>query len=314
MKKLFTVFAVSIIWLSLKATPAKQPTIAVMPFQVNNFTQQLNINGRIVTRQLLEREFSNQLINFLVKSRKFNVVNRTDIQKILDESKLTESEWAKPGQEKHIGQLLMADYLVTGAINRLEFVNRRKFIKLTGETTNDINATFKFQFKITSIKSGKIVVAEQVTEKITSRDVRKEVSASERKNWTLSDYKDFLFNRAVNKAGNAILAGVYPVKIASANGRIVMLNRGLGAGILKGQIYEVFNQGEMVTDPDTGEVLGSNEEKVGSIRIIAVNARFSKGEIIKGEGRVLKGAICRKTEKSTAQTTAPAYPRVTPGW
>ena len=92
-----------------------------------------------------------------------------------------------------------------------------------------------------------------------------------------------------------------------------MLNRGKGAGIVAGQLYTVFNQGQVVTDPDTGEVLGASEEEVGTIVISAVNPKFSSGKITKGKGNVKTGAICRK-QNTVKKTAAPAYPRATPGW
>lgn len=129
----------------------------------------------------------------------------------------------------------------------------------------------------------------------------------------MSDYKDLLFKRAADKAGNAILAGIYPVKIAAVNGNSVILNRGRGAGIAAGQIYTIFNLGASITDPDTGEILGSNETEAGTVKIIAVNPKFSSGIIIKSMGKIKTGAICRK-QKIAQKAAAPAYPRTTPGW
>ena len=314
MKK-FSLFSIAALVCLISASAFAQggkPTIAVMPFNVNPFMRTITVNNVVITRQVMEREFGNQLIEFLVKSRKFRVLNRTDIQRVLAENNLTDSVWAKPGQEKMVGKLLVADYLVTGTINRLEFAQVNQNIGITGERSKRITGTFKFQFKITSVKSGKVVAANQVIEKLTSAEVRRLVPAAERRDWSLSDYKDFLFKRGTIKAGNDILAGIYPIKVASVTGNTVMLNRGRGAGIEAGQIYTVFNQGQTVTDPDTGEVLGASEEEVGTIKITAANPKFSSGKIITGTGKVATGAICRKKEAPKA--AAAAYPRATPGW
>ena len=313
MKKFLLLFLVSMMCLVSGSAFAGKPTIAVLPFQVNPFMRTITVNNVLITRQVMEREFSNQLIEFLVKSRKFKVLNRTDIQRIIAENKLTDSIWAKAGQEQMIGKLLVADYLITGTLNRLEFITRRQNITITNEVSTRISGTFKFQFKITAIKSGKVVAAEQIIERLTSREVRRIIPIAERRDWTMSDYKDLLFKRAATKAGNEILAGIYPIKVASTNGTSVMLNRGKGAGISVGQVYTVFNQGQVVTDPDTGEALGASEEEVGTIVISAVNPKFSSGKITKGKGNVKTGAICRK-QNTVKKTAAPAYPRATPGW
>ena len=48
---------------------------------------------------------------------------------------------------------------------------------------------------------------------------------------------------------------------------VVSVNRGESAGIRQGEWYDVFAMGEDMVDPDTGEVLGSTETKVGRIKI-----------------------------------------------
>ncbi len=296
----------------------EKATLAVMPFSFDrNF--QVIVQGQVgnqrlnLTRQIIDSEFSNELIAFLTKSRKFTVLERQHINKILDENNLSESQWVKPGEEQRIGKLLLADYLIIGTINRLEFIVKAIPIKLTGRTEFRYIMTFKVQFRITKVSSGQIVFADTLIQKITSTDIRREIPASVRKDWVMGDYKDLLFKRTVNLVGNAILENIYPVKIASVSGKNVVLNRGKGAGIKVGTIYNVFTQGSQVVDPDTGDVLGNSETEVGQIQVSTVLPRFSKGLIVKQTGEFKSGAICRPV-KVTPQSQAPAYPRATPGW
>ena len=297
----------------VNAVPKGQPTMAVLPFQISRVQETVNIGNLKMTRNLVEKEFSNELINFLTKSRKFNMLSRTQIERIVDENNLTYSEWVKPGEAERIGQLLVADYLVTGVINRYEITAIQQNIKITGETTPRLVATFKCQFQIIETKSGKIVLADQIIKKLKSEDVRREVPASERKDWTLADYKDKLFEETALEVGNAILEGIYPVRIASVKDSLVVLNRGKGTGISIGDKLNVVSQGEPVVDPDTGETLGASEEEVGLIEITDVEVKFSKAKILQGEGKILVGNICRRV-KGTRKSAAPAYPRATPGW
>lgn len=299
--------------LLLPAVPEKQPTLAVIPFQLGGNIEVLTFGDFNITRQVVENEFTNKLIEYLVKSRKFNVLNRQTVQKVIDECKLTESDWSKPGQEKLVGQLLVADYIVTGNINRLDFQIIRQDIKITGETKPRINATFKMQFKITEVKSGKVVCAEEIKEVLNSREVRATVPVDVRRDWTLADYKDMLFDRTAIKAGNAILGGIYPVKIASINQSTVTLNRGEGMGLAPGMRYTVYNPGESIIDPDTKENLGSSEVKVGEIEVTEVNPKFSVGKVVSSNGVFQVGAICRPIMMQS-QDAAPEYPRATPGW
>ncbi len=295
------------------ATPYQQPTMAVLPFQLNSVIQTTNIGDIAINRILLEREFSNELMNFLTKSRKFNMLSRSHIDKIMNENLLTESDWADSLQYEKMGRLLVADYLVTGVINRLETNVIRQNLQITGETAPRIITTFKCQFQVIESATGKIKLADQVIYKLKSTDVRREISATERRDWTYEDYKDLLFSRTATEIGNAILASVYPVKIVDVRSQGVILNRGRGAGLEIGSLCQVISQGKPIIDYDTGESLGGYKSNVGMLEVTAVEAKFSKAKIISGANYIKNGYICKLLQKNFT-TTEPAYPKATLGW
>jgi hypothetical protein len=68
-----------------------------------------------------------------------------------------------------------------------------------------------------------------------------------------------------------------------------------------------------VKDPDTGDVIGSDETKVGLIEVTSVQQKFSKAKVIKSEGTLVVGAICRQVDKKEKDVES-ATPRATPGW
>ncbi len=295
------------------AAPYQQPTMAVLPFQLNSVIQTTNIGDITINRTVVEREFSNELMNFLTKSRKFNMISRSQIDKVMNENMLTESDWADPSQYEKMGRLLVADYLVTGVINRLETNVIRQNLEITGETAPRIITTFKCQFQIIESATGKIKLADQVIYKLKSIDVRREISATERRDWTYEDYKDLLFTRTATEIGNAILGSVYPIKIVDIRPQGVILNRGQGAGIEIGSLCQVISQGEAIIDYDTGESLGGYENHVGMLEVTSVGAKFSKANAISGAKYIKKGYICRLQQQNLF-TKEPAYPKATLGW
>lgn len=82
-------------------------------------------------------------------------------------------------------------------------------------------------------------------------------------------------------------------KIAKTAGSTLYVNVGSEAGVKEGDEFDVLRAGEVIKDPDTGEVLGANETKVGRIRINAVmGPRLSRASAVSGSvfkvGDVLK--------------------------
>lgn len=296
------------------AAPAKQPTMAVLPFQLSSVIDTTNIGDLAITRSLTEQEFSDQLIQFLTKSRKFNLLTRSQVNKIMAENRLTESDWAEPGQFELMGKLLVADYLVTGTINRFETNAINSNIVITGETTPRLVTTFKSQFQVIESSTGKIVLADQIISKFKLSDIRREIPSSERKYWTSADYKDLIFTKISTEMGNAILSGIYPIKLIKVLNNEVILNRGKGAGLEIGSQCIVFSLGEAMIDTDTGESLGGFGSQVGLIEVTSIEGKFSKAKIISSSQSMQAGNVCKPQKKQVQKDEAAAYPRVTPGW
>lgn len=71
------------------------------------------------------------------------------------------------------------------------------------------------------------------------------------------------------------------------NGK-VYINRGSREGVDPGQIFQV-GHAEQLRDPDTGEVLDSSMEKVGTIVIDSVKEKISIGRATEGQDKIEKG-------------------------
>ncbi|QSH42197.1 CsgG/HfaB family protein [Lentisphaerota bacterium ZTH] len=318
MKKLIVIIA-TVTLAAVFAQAADRPKIAVLPFATQSTTV-FKIQGNSgkslsVTRSVILRDLSNRLINFLVNSKKFDVLDREYIDRVIQENKLTESEWAKSGQEKRIGKLLVSDYLVAGTVNRLDYYVKRDHLQLTGEDIVRAVAKITVEYRIIKVKTGRIVFSGIEENKLTSDDIRKKISPKERRDWTFKDFKNCLFENTINDIGRAILGSIFPLKIAAlANrGDMVIVNRGLGSGIEKGQVYEVFRLGANLIDPDTKEFLGKQEKSVGEIQITSVTPKFSKAKLLKASGEFKIGYVCRLSDKSVKTAETPDYPESTAG-
>jgi hypothetical protein len=84
-------------------------------------------------------------------------------------------------------------------------------------------------------------------------------------------------------------------EIVIVDGNEVFINIGSSDGIAVGDILPVLGAGKTVTDPRTGETLGTTDEKVGEIQVIEVRAeRLSLASIISGKGSITPKQRVRK--------------------
>jgi len=284
-------------------------TIAVPPFVIAR-TLDLEVNGVQWRAEVLEAEFSDLLTQQLVKSRKFKVLERDRIRKVLAENQMTDSDFVAASETDKLRKLLVADYYVLGQIDRIELRREQQRIQITGETAERYEGSFKIHFRVVDNATGQVVYAQTRVMKLDSRDI----PATERREWEPADYRDRLFMDTAVAAANDILAGIYPVKIAAVNGQEVVLNRGEGMGFTTGSRFEVFSQGAEIKDPDSGAPLGREEKKVAVIEVTELQPKLAKAKVVEAIGDLTVGCVCRPAPPAQAEPPPVARPEVTPGW
>lgn len=88
----------------------KKPTIAIT-----------NFSPISISPTSLERFLSEEFITRMTLTQKFRVVERSQIQKVMDELKLSVSDLVDPNQSAKVGKLLGADYLLVGTVTDEKF-------------------------------------------------------------------------------------------------------------------------------------------------------------------------------------------------
>lgn len=235
--------------------------------------------------------FTDMITTALVKTRKFEVLERDRIDALLEEQGMGEMGLMNPDSAQKLGGLAGADFILIGTLTEAaveeKVMGTKRFgvARLTARLTVDI--------RILNAESGSIMIAETVT-------VRKEGAAAMKSSKiSLAEGDSGIFGQvareAAQKVVNLTAQTIYPVKIIGVSGDGVMLNYGSGT-INEGDVYEVFLLGDVMTDPDTGDVLGNVETKVGRIEVSSVEGKFSKAIVLEGDGDIETGMICRKVK------------------
>ncbi|MFM7259721.1 MAG: CsgG/HfaB family protein, partial [bacterium] len=108
-------------------------------------------------------------------------------------------------------------------------------------------------------------------------------------------------DRMANQCAQRITDVIFPAKVLVVRDGIVTLNRGEGTAIAIGDVWEAFATGEELVDPDTGEVLGSEEVSIGFVRVISVAPKFSRAEICGIDRGIAKGCVLRKSTRTDCE-------------
>ena len=272
---------------------AARPTIAVLDFTADKDT--ITFGPNFVVRETVEAStkfLSSELLTFLVKTNKFDVVERSRMKDILTEQEFSESGYISPETAVKLGQLIGADYFVMGKIELFKAGVESKKIPYTDEVIRQYKGKMTVNVRIVDSRGGKIVAA--------NKFVIEHESKNRKNDETADDFLDALKEKTVMGIVNGIVEGVFPLKIIKIAGSKVYINRGAGVGFNVGDTLAVYSQGESLVDPDTGEALGSAEEQVGTVEVASIQKKFSTATIISGAGQIIKGSVVRLGEPVAA--------------
>ena len=289
---------VGVVALALLASPSwaqNRATIAVAPF-----TYSQGVSGPSEETDALTQKF----VTALVQTRKFDVVERAQLDTLLDEMHLSEQGLTDPNRAVEAGRLLGADYFLLGEISVYDCSTEVRQIPHTTRWNRFVELTIVCDIRIVDTRSSRIASAERGQAEGEDREMHRRQPAADAP--VDPAFLDGVERDLVAQLVLRVVDAVYPIRVISVNRRgVVSLNRGDGGGLEVGEEYDVFSEGEALIDPDTGENLGAEEERVARIRITQVQSRFSRASIVAGTPQA--GNVCRPAQG--AFHAAPLPPR-----
>lgn len=275
---------------SSSALLAARPTIAVLDFTADKDT--ITFGHGFIVRETVESStkfLTSELMTFLVKANKFDVVERSRMKDILTEQEFSESGYISPETAVKLGKLIGADYFVMGKIEQFQAGIETRKIPYTNQVQQQYQGKLTVNVRIVDSRGGKVVAANKFVVEHEDRNRNNEVTAD--------DFLDALKEQSVKAIVNGIVEGVFPLKIIKVEGGKVYINRGAGVSFKVGDVLTVLTQGDGLVDPDTGESLGSAEEEVGRVEVDGIQKKFSTAKILTGAGQIKEGAIVRLGEQ-----------------
>ena len=220
------------------------------------------------------------LENALQKTNKFTIMERTRLDTLLAERGLSASG-ITDGISDYSG-FSGVDYLIYGSVSNITVENKSVII------ASNCDASLSMNIRVVDVATGEIRMSESVNVNDTVNtilDSQQNACAG----ISLSSI-NILGEDVSDGIANKMTMGIFPIKVARVNGTQVYLNYG-GSTINKDQILTLKSIGEGFVDPDTGEVLGAEEETTAVIIATDVRDSYSIGEIVANRSMPAVGDI-----------------------
>jgi len=241
--------------------------------------------------------FTSYVIDALVNTRKFDMLERTALDAVVQEMQFGETEFADPVKVAKIGNMIGADYAIIPEIRYLELDQRTVDVPYIGGQQLTLDCKLATTMRTVDVATGRIISS-------SVAEVEKRVRP--RQNTTIRIAVQDLFAEAFKEVSIREAANIadvaYPIRVMSIAGDTIMVNRGRGA-LLDGEEMKVYATGEVLIDPDTKENLGYQEAYVGTVKVTEIGQRTSKAVIVEQTAPIQRLYVCRRTAAPTRDNT-----------
>ncbi len=271
---------------------------------VLSFENKTNFSGSLA----LGSDFSDQLTEALMKSGQFIVVARQDLEAVITEQDLAATDRFAESKVAQKGKLVPAQLIIKGAVTEFESqatgggtgVRFGNFgagdFGISGET---VNAHVACIIYIIDSSTGQILDSKRMEGKANagglgfdwSYDNTVSLGTSGFKRTPLGKAMQETIENAVHFIAGKIASVPWEGRVVKVDGSVVYLNAGSEGSVQTGDVFTVYGESEVLTDPMTGLPLGAEKAKVAKIIVSEVQEKFSKATITESCGAVNRGDL-----------------------
>ncbi len=275
--------------------------VGVGPVQASKALEEdMARKGKTLEMRRVLEGMDGHLISALAQARKFNVIGRSDLGKLLDEQGLGGSGIIDPATASASGKVKGLDYYVITTVDSFLEQNEDA-VFASGRKATARRFQLSAQAKIYRPDTGELLDAPNF--QIEKRDTLDKPDGVVTDAKRTDEMMPALARQMAEKVAIRVVDVVFPAKVLAKEDKDVTINRGDGMNIRAGEVWDVFGPTKTITDPDSGEVIKAKGALIGTIKITSVEPTYSKGEIVKGEGQIGVGAVLtRPSEGTTAGT------------
>lgn len=304
----FATVALLSVCLAAQAAAQTKKRVAILDFDYA--TVQNNVQALFNTNADIGKGIADLLVEKLVNTGSFSVIERKALAKVLAEQNFSNSDRADSSTAAKIGRLLGVDAIVVGSITQFGRDDRQTGVGgsvlggaarrygLGGVGAKTSKAVVGVSARLISVDTGEILAAvggkgesTRSGASITGSGGSVGGAASGALDMSSSNFANTILGEAVGQAVTALATQlnanamklptkVIPVDglIADVSGDTLIINVGSKSGVRVGDRLKVSRVGRTIKDPATGRVLRRMEEPLGDMTVTEVDESSAVGK------------------------------------
>ncbi|HMW02123.1 MAG TPA: CsgG/HfaB family protein [Acidobacteriota bacterium] len=210
----------------------------------------------------------------LKKTGRFTILTRSELDAVMSELKIANSDVVNPKDAVRIGKALSAQYVILARCLGVE--NKSKSGGFGGIKIGSSEMTCALQMQMINTETTEILASESYNKKKKTGSTFSGVYGASK-----DADADILkaFTEAVTESANDFaekLALATPLEglVVLVKADRVAINAGADKGVAEGQEFEVMIEGDPITD-ENGNTIGYDRTKVGVIRVVQVEPKLA---------------------------------------
>ncbi|MDC1054638.1 CsgG/HfaB family protein [Alphaproteobacteria bacterium] len=244
---------------------AQRKRIAVMPFYY--FDKSFNLMNELVSNRKVDDLLIQNLISYLVQTRKFTVLDREYINHMNSELSIIKTNQTNIEETVKLGQKLFSDYIMVGTLQKLYTEEKTIKIKNSNNYVSSNKAFIEFSYRIIDVPTSQIMFSDDYKGMF---DIKQKDIVS---------IEGYIIKRASLEIGSTILNAIYPLRLEKISGGTAYIGQG-GLEIAMGDEFTIIELGGKIKDSYTNEYIGREQKEVGKIQITQVSSKLSSGKIV----------------------------------
>ena len=273
--------------------PDNRRRMVVVPFR--SLTDKANVLGQDVQVGTTCETIADKLNESLTQTCRFTMLDRAFNAETSAELSRLNLENASAGDFGRFQQLLVTDYMVVGTV-KMYSSPAPSYNQWTGTTTANDGPFLEVSYRVILAPTSQLKWAGTIV-----------VPYSACRGGSVDVAIASGMSVAAQEVCQDIVNNIYPMRVTAKSTYELVLNQG-GMNVREGEIFDVFQQGEVIVDVTSGEPLGAPEEKIATIRITRSDPKMSYAVVVEGTPfeSIPVGAVVRRPKGPAGGMAAPA--------
>lgn len=254
---------------------------------VSRFENKTSWRGQIS----LDDGMADQLTDALMQSGQFVVVERQTLGDVTGEQDLANSGRVQKSASAQTGKLVSAQILIKGTVTEFESQSSgsENGVGFGGFHIGNKReeAHVGLIIRLIDTTTGEVLASQRVEGKAAAGGVKVGANVSGVEFGTAGFSKTPLgkaVQMAIDDAVSQISAKLKDVPFqarvvkVNADNNEVYISGGSKTGVAEGNVFTIYSVGENLVDPSTGEQLGSEVTKKGTVKVTSVEEKYAKAK------------------------------------